>query len=137
MGNSPVIWASKLQTEVALSTMEAEYIALSTAMRALLPMRRLHSSIAKAFNLPLDPKSQVSTVWEDNQAAQTLATIDPPRLTPRSKHIAVKYHWFWSHLEKGVIEMKYIESKSQKADILTKPLTHDKHQTARLLTMGW
>ena len=40
-GGTPVVWPSRLQSEIALSTMEAEYIALSTAMRDLLPMRIL------------------------------------------------------------------------------------------------
>jgi hypothetical protein len=45
LGGCPVIWVSKLQTEIALITLEAEYIALSTSMRDLLPMRQILSEI--------------------------------------------------------------------------------------------
>lgn len=137
VGNMPVVWSSKMQTEIALSTMEAEYIALSTAMRALLPMRRIQQSFCEAFCIPQTAQSSVSIVWEDNQAAKILASNDPPRMTPRSKHIAIKYHWFRSHLKQGAIEIKYIETSQQKADILTKPLQRQKFQTARQLLMGW
>jgi len=74
LGGTPVVWASRLQSESALSTMEVEYIA--EEMRHIIQ----------------DPKSTVSTVWEDNQAAITLANMELPRMTPRSKNIAVKYH---------------------------------------------
>ena len=78
VGDNPVVWASKMQTEIALSTMEAEYIALSTAMRALIPLRQIHSALGLAFGLSWDERSNVSIVWEDNQAAKTLASNDPP-----------------------------------------------------------
>lgn len=94
LGDNPVIWSSKLQTEIACSTMMAEYVALSSAMRSLVYLRRVHEEICTTVKLPFDPKSNISTVFEDNQACLTLATTDPPRMTPRSKSIAVKYHWF-------------------------------------------
>ena len=49
LGGSPVVWASRMQTEVATSTCEAEYIALSTAMRQLLPLKRHFERINRAF----------------------------------------------------------------------------------------
>lgn len=137
VGDMPVVCASKMQTEIALSTMEAEYIALSTAMRALLPMRRIQQSLCHAFSITQTERSQISIVWEDNRAAKILASNDPPRMTPRSKHIAIKYHWFRSHLSPNSIEIRYIQTSKQKADILTKPLQKQKFQTARELLMGW
>ena len=139
VGSAPVVWRAVLQSEVALSTMESEYIALSTAMRALLPARQLHLNLLYTFGLPSSNDSLVSTVFEDNQAALQLATTDPPRLTPRSKHFAIKYHWFREHLSQrpGGIQVKYISSAGQKADILTKALTPIKHNLARLQLMGW
>ena len=136
LGNVPVLWASKLQTEIALSTMEAEYIALSTAMRAFIPIRHVLQELVTTFNLPVDKESLISTVFEDNQPALTLATQDPPRLTPRSKHIAVKYHWFRSKLG-DTIKLKYISTDHQLADILTKPLPRLKFERARQQLMGW
>ena len=137
LGNTPVVWSSKLQTEIALSTMESEYIALSTALRALLPMRELQASISKSLKLPYSSKSNVSSVFEDNQAALTLATTNPPRMTPRSRHICVKYHWFRSHLSKDTIVVVPIDTEHQKANILTKADKTQKFRADRLLTMGW
>ena len=51
MGGCPLICVSKLQTEIALSTTEAEYIALSQAMRDLLPTQRLLQEVALALKL--------------------------------------------------------------------------------------
>jgi hypothetical protein len=133
----PVSWASKLQTEIALSTLEAEYIALSTAMREMLPMRRLFKEIGEKMKLKLKEKGLLhSTVFEDNNGALALATA--PKLTPRTKHIAVKYHFFKDHIgeEKGIRIVK-IESAFQKADIFTKGLPFVDFERIRGLLMGW
>jgi hypothetical protein len=136
LGNSPVLWASKMLTEIALSTMESEYIALSTALRSLLPLKILFETMTQALHLPLDDKTTISTIFEDNRAAQILATTNPPRLTPRSKHIAVKYHWFREHLS-DKIKIKAIGTNDQKADIFTKALSRVQFEKARSLIMGW
>ena len=132
-----VLWAAQLQTQSALSTMEAEYIALSTAMRSLLPIQNLHQLLCATFEVASDHCSSISIVWEDNQAASLLATQDPPKMTPRSKHIAIQYHWFCEHLSPGNIELQYIPTNIQKADILTKPLLWARFEQCRLLVMGW
>lgn len=141
LGGIPMLWASRLQSQISTSTCEAEYVAASQAMRALVHLRAVLAEIAATLDLPYDPTSYISTVHEDNQCAKTLAESDPPRLTPRTKHIAIRYHWFKSHLAKpgtpGGILFKYIESKLQLADILTKPLTKAEFERARLQTMGW
>ena len=46
--------------------------------------------------------------------------MNPPRMTPHSKHMSIKYHWFQSHLEKGKIKVKAIQGEHQLANILTK-----------------
>ena len=51
VGGCPVIWASKMQTETALSTMQAEYVALSSAMRDLLPFKALMTEIVSNMGL--------------------------------------------------------------------------------------
>jgi hypothetical protein len=102
IGGTPVIWSSKLQTEIALSTCEAEYIALSTAMRALLPLRALFKSLAGSLTLLHEEVTKVCAVWEDNQAALKLATAQFPNMTPRTKHIGIKYHWFKSHITTSI-----------------------------------
>jgi hypothetical protein len=132
----PVTWTSKLQTEIALSTLEAEYIALSQSMRELLPMRFIVSELSSF--LKLDKKIPIRTfsqVFEDNQGALTLATM--PRLTPRSKHIAVKYHFFRQHVENGDVQILPISSSDQRADLFTKGLTKDRFLHLRKLLCRW
>jgi hypothetical protein len=118
--------------------MKSEYIAISTGMKQLLFQRRIYKDLCVGLAIPFAEKSFVSTIFEDNQACLKLATnTDPPRLTPRSQSIAVKYHYFRSHLKKGEIEIKYIETKSQRANILTKMLVKALFHFERLMLMDF
>ena len=139
LGECPVIWVSKLQTEIALSTLESEYIALSQAMRDLVPMRRLLQEVGTKMNLDFAKPALVhSTIFEDNNGALGLATS--PKLTPRTKHIGVKYHWFKSLIGESNGDefiIKKIESENQKADILTKGLPSETFKAIRNLVSGW
>jgi hypothetical protein len=138
LGHIPVSWGSKLQSETALSTMEAEYISLSKALRVLLPLRIVLDEVSTFLHLKHDPHSLIkSTIFEDNQACLALATSDPPKLAPRSKSIAVKYHWFREHLEPGVIDIHPIASADQLADIFTKPLSPPTFILLRKRLLGW
>ena len=137
LGSCPLIWVSKLQTEVALSTTEAEYIALSQSMRDLIPMRRLLQEAGQGLNLSFaKPAILHSTVFEDNNGALSLALS--PKMTPRTKHIAVKYHHFRTSIgaDKGILLVK-IDTDIQKADIFTKGLPTEKYRDLRKLLMGW
>jgi hypothetical protein len=137
LGGCPILWNSKLQTEIALSTTESEYISLSQAMRELIPLRRLLFEIATAMKLP-EVKGTVikSTVFEDNNGAITTATA--VKMTPRTKHIAVKYHFFKSHVnERTGISLSKINTDLQKADIFTKGLAPRKFMEIRKLLCGW
>ena len=132
----PLLWVSKLQQETALSTLHAEYVALSQSLRELLPMKELVKEVVAGFGL--DPSSIVfntkSTVFEDNQGALTV--VQSPRMTPTSKFIAVKYHWFCEHVGKA-FNIQKIDSDLQKADIFTKGLQGDKFLCCRKLLCGW
>ena len=125
----------KMGTEIALSTTEAEYIALSMAMRDVLPFLNLMSEI-KAF-LPVsnaDPKF-FCKVWEDNQSCIKVAKS--PKFTPRTKHIALKYHHFRHFVSDGTIAIEYIDTTEQTADIFTKPLPEKTFLYLRRKLMGW
>ena len=74
----PVLWTSKLQTEVALSTTEAEYIALSQSARDLIPMRGLLHELSKATQLIVGSTIAHSTIVEDNKGCVELANA--PRM---------------------------------------------------------
>ena len=76
-----------------------------------------------------------STVYEDNNGAIRVAIC--PKLTPTSKFIAVKYHWFRQHVESGEIHIVNVESSKQLADIFTKGLLREKFLAIRKLLCGW
>ena len=137
IANCPVIWRSKLQTEIALSTMESEYIALSQSCRELLPLQQLVGEVAKACKASEgDTTTIMSTIYEDNEPCKKLATMELPRMTNRSKHIAVKYHWFRTRV--GVDwNVVSIASKDQLADCFTKSLPLTLHEEMRFRIMGW
>jgi len=137
LGGNVVLWQSKLQTEIALSTMSAEYIAMSLAMRSLIHLRNVHAEVIKSLELPWTKESLISTVYEDNQACIVLATTDPPRHTPQSRTIAVKYHWFREQLGKDTIKVEKIDGKLQRANILTKPLARTQFESERKMLIGW
>ena len=126
-----------MQTEISVSTIEAEYIAMSQSMRDLIPMRTMLLELVTKLNLGATPLAKIkSTVFEDNNGA--IKTAQSPKLSPRTKHIAVKYHFFKSHLgkDKG-IELSKIHTDEQKADILTKGLAGAKFKELRKLLCGW
>jgi len=137
LGGNVVVWQSKLQTEIALSMMSAEYIAMSMAMQSLIHLCNVHHEVVKELNLPWTKESLILTVYKDNQACLILATNDPPHHTPQSRTIAVKYHWFHEQLHKDAIRVEKIDGKIQRANILTKPLTHIQFETKCKLLIGW
>jgi Reverse transcriptase (RNA-dependent DNA polymerase)/GAG-pre-integrase domain len=138
IADCPVIWSSKLQESIALSTMMAEYYALSTAMREVIPLNELIKAVAAGLNLTEESLTSFrTTVWEDNNGALSLATLDPGQHTPRSKHYDIKVHWFRSHLKPNQIEVEKIDTTLQKADIFTKPLPPETFIYLRRLLMGW
>lgn len=132
----PLVWASKLQTEIALSTTESEYIALSIALREVIPLIRLVKELKEAgFELPCDtPKVQCSA-FEDNSGALEMARS--PKLRPRTKHLNIKYHHFRDAVEDGIISIHSIGTADQLADIFTKPLSKTLFEHFRTLIMGW
>ena len=117
----PILWNSKLQSEIKLSTTEAEYVALSQALREVIPMIELMEEVqAKCPEISWARPMVKCKVFEDNSGALELANA--PKMRPRTKHIEIKYHHFRSHVEKKIISIKKIDTKDQIADIFTKPL---------------
>ena len=117
----PIAYFSRLQTEIALSTTEAEYIALSTAAREVLPLRELIMELKDILNIPEAELVIRCTLFEDNKGAEELAKV--PKNRPRTKHIATKYHHFREHVKNGTLLVKRIETSKQLADIFTKVLS--------------
>jgi hypothetical protein len=137
LGGAPILWKSKLQSETALSTMMAEYIALSNSMRDLLPIKTIINEVTDAFKVKRDKTSYVTTCWEDNAGCLILANLKEPQTTPRSKFYAIKLHWFREQLVPNSIEIKKVDTALQKADLWTKPFSKEKFEELRLLVCGW
>jgi hypothetical protein len=137
----PIHWGSKLQTEIALSMTEAEYIALSTSSRELIPIRRLLRELTLYSPLQFlvsHPPGQLpaSTIYEDNASCIAIATKDNHH-KPRTKHISLKYHHFKDYLKSGALRIVKVPSAENLADIFTKPLTQVLHDRLWLGMMGW
>jgi Reverse transcriptase (RNA-dependent DNA polymerase) len=136
VGGCPLTWGSKLQTEIALSTCEAEFVALATALREVIYLRRIVKEMGQQFDMNEELQVRThSTVFEDNNGALALAKV--PKLTSRSRHYAVKYHFFRSHVADGSIQLKKIDTKDQLADIFTKGLSAEVFKRLRLRLCGW
>jgi hypothetical protein len=109
----PVMWQSKLQTETALSTMEAEIIALAACMRELIPIMDMVQSLAVAVGIPAGDVNMKVSVHEDNLGALVLAETLPPQFTPRSKYYATKTIWFREEIHKRGIKLLKIATTEQ------------------------
>ena len=97
--NWPVLWCSKVQSEIDLSTTETDYIALRQSMREVIPFMNLLQEVNKIFNLNLldEPKFHCK-VFKNNNSCIVIATSN--RFSPRTKHIAIKYQHFQYYVKK-------------------------------------
>jgi hypothetical protein len=130
------MWKSKLQTEISLSTLEAEYSALSQSLRTLLPIRSLLIEVTRAIGLE---QTLLATIhcraFQDNSASYLLATGH--RITNRTKYFLVKWHWFWSHVIKKDVVIEPCSTHVMRADPFTKGLVRDLFEKSRKLNQGW
>jgi hypothetical protein len=119
-GACPIIWASKLMQEVALSTAEAEYGAISMSLRDVIFLMQLLEETAKELTWETSKKvPQVHCkLFEDNLGALEMARL--PKMRPRTKHLCVKMHHFREHGRKGNISIHKIPTRYQLGDIATK-----------------
>jgi hypothetical protein len=112
LGRSLVSWDSKKQNSLALSTTEAEYIVVGHCCAQLLWMRQtLRGYGYKLIKVPL---------LCDNESAIHMA--DNPVEYSHTKHIDIRYHFLRDHQQIGDIEIAYVSTHNQLADIFTKPL---------------
>ena len=139
--NCPIYWGSKQQELVALSTVEAEYISLSYATRHVLFILHLLEEM-KENQIDFDlPQTKVfAKCFEDNTGCLDLAVT--PKLRPRTKHIAIKYHHFLSYVKndenpEGILHLQWTPSEKQQADVFTKPLQPKAFTALRQLICGW
>ena len=120
MAGGPVSWQSKTQKSVALSTAEAEYMALSDASKEAVHLKALLASMGYGQSEPI-------VIYEDNQAAQKIA--ENPVLHDRTKHIDIRYHFVRELVEGLKISVVYINTKQMIADLLTKAVSRMTFET--------
>lgn len=124
IGKTAVSWKSKKQACVALSTAEAEYIALASTVQESLWMQQLLSDLKK------EPVKQM-VIFEDNQS--TISMSKNPQFHGRSKHISIKYHFIRDQVNNGKIELRYCNTTDMIADIMTKGLNGEQFEKLRCM----
>ena len=134
--NCPILWKSQLQSEIALSSTESEYIGISHGLRDAIPIMEILKEM-KIYGFPIGcTKSKLRCrVFKDNSGAIEMAKVHKYR--PRTKHVNVKYHHFRDHVERGDITISAIGTNKQPADILTKPVNENLLKKHRKFIMGW
>ena len=131
----PLVWMSKFQTEVALSTTEAEYITLSQTMREIVLLIGLLSNISPMFGIVQAPPNLKCTLFEDNNGCLQLARA--PRMNPCTKYIRLKYHYFRSYVQNKLVKIEPVDTTNQLADMLTKSLESPQFCKLRKELLGW
>ena len=114
-----VSWISKLQSVVALSTMEAEYVATTKASKEMIWLQRFMGELGKEHDM--------GALYSDSQNAIHLAKNSA--FHSRTKHIQLKYHFIRSVLEDGEFKLEKIHTSQNPIDMLTKVVTREKLRT--------
>ena len=109
---APIIWLSKKQPIITLSTVESEYVAATSTAQEVIWITQFFKELGIKYHQPV--------LHVDNQGAIIIA--NDPKHQGRTKHIDVRYHYIREKIEKGFIRLQYCPTEYQLADILTKPL---------------
>ncbi|GJR12241.1 retrovirus-related pol polyprotein from transposon TNT 1-94 [Tanacetum coccineum] len=118
LGDKLVSWSSKKQTSTSISSTEAEYIAMSGCCAQILWMRSQLSDYGFAYNrIPM---------YCDNKSAIALCCNNVQH--SRSKHIDIRHHFIREQVEKGVVELYFVRTEYQLADIFTKALPRERFE---------
>eukprot|EP00253_Pinus_taeda_P035176 PITA_35176 len=116
MGSRLVSWFSKKQSSIALSTAEAEYVAVASYCTQLLwTMQTLQD-----YQIMCIPPISILC---DNTTAISISKN--PVMHSKTKHIPIKYHFLWEQVLEQKVKLEYVPSKEQIAYILTKPLPRE------------
>ena len=125
IGGGAVSWRSKKQSSVALSTAEAEYIALASTAQEAVWLRQLTTELGS-------DSTEAITIFEDNQAAISMSKN--PQYHGRAKHISIKYHFIREQVNDGRVTLKYCPTQDMIADMLTKGLHRDQFTKLRKMS---
>ncbi|GJS09388.1 retrovirus-related pol polyprotein from transposon TNT 1-94 [Tanacetum coccineum] len=116
LGDRLVSWSSKRLKSAAISSTKAEYIAMSGCCAQILWMRSQLTDYGLGFNKIL--------MYYDNKSAIALSCNNVQH--SRSKHIDIRFHFIKEHVENGVIELYFVNTEYQLADIFTKALARER-----------
>ena len=131
-----IAWKSSMQTEIALSTTEAEYVGILYALHSAIPVMRLPREMKKqGIDAIVDRAPMRCKVFEDNASAIEIARNE--RFCPRTENMNIKLHLFRSYVTKGKITIVKIKSEEQPADLFTKPLPNPLFEYICCKIMGW
>lgn len=122
--DAPVIFTSRKQTNIALSSCEAEYVAACEAAKEIKWLTN--------FLTELDVKFDKPKMVVDNQS--TIKQIVSGDIKRRSKHVDLKYHFVREEFKNNSFDIQYVESENQISDYLTKGL--DKTKLEKLVNMS-
>ncbi|CAI7734691.1 unnamed protein product [Closterium sp. NIES-53] len=118
VGGGPTAWESKKQVDQALSSVESEYMALFRAVREIVWQRRLLAKLGEEQQGP-------TPLYCDSQGAIALAKN--PVLHGLTKDMRVKWHWTRSMVAAGEVELHYVKTTGQPADMMTKRMVEQQH----------
>ncbi|CAI7766233.1 unnamed protein product [Closterium sp. NIES-54] len=118
VGGGPTAWESKKQVDQALSSVESEYMALFRAVREIVWQRRLLAELGEEQQGP-------TPLYCESQGSIALAKN--PVLHGLTKHMRVKWHWTRSMVAAGEVELHYVKTTGQPADMMTKRLVEQQH----------
>lgn len=110
-GGSAISWNTKRQSTVALSTTEAEFMAMTEAAKEALWLKQLLSEILMEEIKPIK-------IYSDNKGA--LLLVNNNSYSARSKHIDIKYRFLHEKVSSSQLELEYLPSEQMPADMLTK-----------------
>ena len=115
LNGSAISWNSKKQSTVALSSTEAEYMALTQAVKESIWLQALLLDLGAQKHL-----EEIRNIYIDNQGASALARN--PEYHARTKHIDIQYHFVRQHIETNKITLTHCPTSETTADIFTKAL---------------
>jgi len=125
LSGATICWKSRKQKLIALSSTEAEYIALTETAKEASWLRSLYLEISSQLRTNISYQGSIP-IHADNQASIHLAKIS--HFHERTKHIGIRYHYVRTAIENGLINISYVPTTQNPADILTKALPRNLHE---------
>jgi hypothetical protein len=119
LGSAMISWHNRKQSNIALSTAEAEYIVVCSANCEAIWLHKLLTGL-------FDPEIEATTILCDNKSC--IKMTENLVFHDKSKHIEIKYHYICDMVQRGAIKLQYISTDEQVVDVLTKPLSRVKFE---------